>query len=628
MKKLYSTIFCFSLVHLFCFAQTPLPFEKYLVQQYNNSLGTKVYYSSMQAVADQTKENVYAFICQSGDLTYGGKTYSTSGNAGLLVQFKASTGEIVWNSNLGNQAVPLTNIESAIKDPDGNICVVARGDFQGGTSLLLSSQTFAFRNDMKPTVVVATFNPSTRLWTKVRFVYAPDQQGLTLTTKFDTSGNLYLCGTVTASNLYVDNNQVVTVGAVSGMQIFAYKENSQGTLVYKKQTDLIRASYIQNVLFEVDNTQNLYITGYISYITGAMSLDGVVVKNDTLSSASDYSYSDIFLYKLNSTGVVQFGKTYLYSGNENPRYIHALANGSLYLYGEYNGIMGNFPTTSGDLFYNRFIANISGTTGAFNWSYPINCNIYYSDRYPYNMLHDKDDNFYFTSGFYPGSISFMGSTFTKRNNKNGTSNTLCAKVSPSGTLLWGRVLGPVTTFETDYVDNPKVNEAEVGKSLFMQTSSLSYGTNTEFAWGAAAVPTTTMPGTMWGSMAAVNKNTGDIESGYYQGYTTSIELDSLDYFVLRNNTSSWDVARFKGNVASAINDITVDEKLAVYPNPVKDELMIRNLPAGANGIEIYNMDGKMVLKSSVVDNKVSVGKLVQGVYALKIKNDFVRFVKK
>lgn len=627
MKKLFTTIFVVFVANLYCFAQTPLPYEKYLVQQYNNSLGTSLYYSSIQVIADNTKENVYAFVCQAGDLTYSNQTYPAAGSAGHLLQFKASTGEIVWNSNLGNQTVPITNIESMVKDPNGNICMVARGDFQNGTTLSLGSQTFTFRSDMKPNMVVATFNPSTRLWSKVRFIYAPDQQGLTVTPQFDSSGNLYLCGTVTSSNLYVDNSQVVTVGSVAGMLIFAYKENAQGEFVYKKQTNLITASYIQNVLFEVDGSQNLYITGYISYITGAMSLDGVVVKNDTLFSAYDYSYSDIFLYKLNSTGAVQFGKTYLYSGNENPRYIHALSNGSLYLYGEYNGTMGNFPHTSGDQFYNRFIANISGSNGTFNWVYPINCNIYYSNRYPYNMLHDKDDNFYFTSGFYSSSIDFMGSTFAKRNSKNGTSNTLCAKVSPSGTLLWGRVLGPVTTFDTDYIDNPKVNSAEMGKSLFLQTSTLSYGTNTEFAWGAAAVPTTTMPGTMWGSMAVVNKNTGDIEYGYYQGYTNSVEIDSLDYFVLRNNFSSWDVARFKANLTSGIEEIRNDNSLVIYPNPVKDELLIRNLQATANLVEIYSMEGKMVMKAIINDNKVIVDKLAKGVYILKINNRITRFVK-
>jgi len=627
MKKLFTTIYVVLAANLLSVAQTPLPYEKYLVQQYNNSLGTSIYYSAIQFVADNSKENVYAFVCQAGDLTYGSKTYTAAGNAGLMLQFKTSTGEIVWNSNLGSQTVPLTNIESTVKDPNGNICIVARGDFQNGTTLSLGSQTFTFRSDMKPNLVVATFNPSTRLWSKVRFVYAPDQQGLTVTPQFDSSGNLYLCGTVTSSNLYVDNNQVVTVGSVGGMLIFAYKENAQGEFVYKKQTNLITPSYIQNVLFEVDGSQNLYITGYISYVTGAMSLDGIVVKNDTISSAYDYSYSDIFLYKLNPAGAVQFGKTYLYSGNENPRYIHALSNGSLYLYGEYNGTMGSFPQTSGDQFYNRFIANISGSNGAFNWVYPINCNIYYSNRYPYNMLHDKDDNFYFTSGFYPNSIDFMGSTFAKRNSKNGTSNTLCAKVSPGGTLLWGRVLGPVTTFETDYIDNPKVNSAEMGKSLFLQTSSLSYGTNTEFAWGAATVPATTMPGTMWGSMAAVNKHTGDIDYGYFQGYTIAIEIDSLDYFVVRNNYSSWDVARFKANLSSATEEIRNDNNLVVYPNPVKDELIIRNLHTAENPVEIYSMEGKMVMKSIINDNKAIVDKLAKGVYILKINNCVVRFVK-
>lgn len=629
MKKFYSTTFVILFVNLLCLAQTPMPYEDYLVQQYNNSLGTKLYYSVITTVADKARENVYAFVCQSGDLTYNGKTYTADGSAGLLLQFKTSTGEIAGSSSLGNQTVPLTSIESSAKDAAGNICIAARCNFQNGTSLTLGSQAFTFRTDMKPVMVVATFNPSTQLWNRVRFVYAPDQQGLIITPLFDPAGNFYICGTVTTSNLYIDNKQIVTVGATSGLQIFVQKENAQGTVIYNKQTNLINPSSIYNVLFEIDQTENLYITGDISYITGAMSMDGLVVKNDTLSNAYDYSYDDIFLYKIDSTGTVRFGKTYLYSGNECPLYLHALSNGTLYLYGEYNGAMGSFPYSSGELYYNRFIANISGDNGSFNWSYPINSNIYYSERYPYNSLVDKNENFYFTSGFYPGSITFMGNTFVKRNTKNGTSNTLCAKVSPSGSLLWGRVLGPVTTFETDYVDNPKVLYAEMGKSLFIQTSSLSYGTNTEFAWGAGAVPTTTLPGSMWGSMAVVDKNTGDIKYGYYQGYTSSIEIDSLDYFVLRNNYTSWDVARYKANVPSAVNGIYSNpENLIVYPNPTADKFCL-NTGDKAATVSIFNLNGALILTKQVTGNEpIDIGSLSQGVYTIKVLTGKVLAVKK
>ena len=629
MKRFYLFIYLGIFTCFFSFAQTTLPSEKYLIEQYNLNMSTKNSYSTIEALPDKTKENVYAFVSQSGDLTYNNQTYSASGTAGLLIQFKISTGEIVWSSTLGNLSVPLYRIESVLQDIDGNICMVARGDFQNGSELVLGNQTFAFRTDLKPTIVVATLNTSTHLWGKVRFIYAPDQQGLIVNPLFDKNGNFYICGTVNSSVLSIDNRQVESVGSIPGTNIFIYKEDATGKFIYNKQTSLVTSSSINNILFEVDNSENLFITGYISYITGAMSLDGVVVKNDTLSNKYDYSYSDIFLYKINSTGVVQFGKTYLYSGNESPLFLKAMPNGTLYLCGEYNGIMGNFPTTSGELFYNRFYSKISGENGTFLWSFPLYSDVYYSDRNSYHTMMDENNNLTTSANFCPLSVTFMGHTYQKTNSKTGTSNTLVARISSDGVLQWGNVLGPVTTFETNYIDNPKVDFAGIGSHLVLQTAPLLYGTNKDFAWGSGAIPSVSMSGGMWGNMAVIN-NSGDVVYGYYQEFTKTFEIDSLHYFALRNNVLSWDVVLFNTNSVNAVRNVSFkqENELKIYPNPVLDNLIIENLNITGDFIEIYNIDSRLVLKQVNVNNRIYVGKLQTGIYMLKIGNHYTRFIKK
>lgn len=629
MKKFYFILIFVFAANLFCTAQTVLPYEKELTEQYNFNLATTAYYSTMKIVADNSKENVYAFINGSGNITYSGQTITANGNAGILMQFKTGTGELVWSASLGNAAIPLTGIESAIIDPNGNICIAARGTFQAGVPLTLGSQTFAFRTDLIPNMVFATFNTSTRVWSKVKFLYAPTQQGFTATPMFDKTGNFYICGTVTLSELYVDNTLVASVGSVEGTNIYVYKENLQGAVVYNKQTFPVKPTGIENVIFELDHTDNLYITGYISYITGSISLDGVVVKNDTLSNKYDYSYTDIFLYKINPSGSVQFGKTYLYNGTEYPRFLHALSDGSLYLCGDYSGAMGDLPAGSGGQYYNRFIAKISGTNGAFNWSYAINSNVYYQERYAFFSLVDKNEDLYFSANFCPQSISFMGQTYTKRNDKKGTSNTLVAKVNATGVLQWGNVLGPVTTFPTSYIDNPRIQFGEVGSSrLILQVNSLSYGTNTEFAWGSGAIPTTTMYGGMWGNMAVVDNKTGNILNGYNQAYSETIEIDSVSFLALRNNYLSWDIARFKPQSTSGIVFPKVyDNEMIIYPNPATDELFIRNFPAMEHTLYIYSLEGKMVLKSTIPADKISVKDLPNGIYTVRVGDRISRFVK-
>ena len=628
MKKNYSTLVLVLVATLYCSGQTVLPYDKYLTTQYNINFSSASFYATSVLVTDNSKENVFAFFNNSGDLSYNGQTITANGTAAVLLQIKTATGELTWSTSLGNSTTPLYSVESAVKDPNGNITISARGTFTAGVPLTLGTQTFTFRTDMLPNMVFATLNPTTHVWSKVRFLYAPDQSGYTAEPKYDNSGNLYICGTVTTSALYIDNTTVESVAAVSGTNIFVYKENTLGTVVYNKQTVPVNPTGMYNVSFELDNSDNLFVTGYISYITGAISMDGVVVKNDTLSNAYDYSYSDIFLYKINPAGIVQFGKTYLYSGNEAPNFLHALTDGNLLLFGEYNGSMNGFPGTSGDLFYNRFISKISGSTGAFIWSYPINSNVYYQERYPFHALFDENGDSYFTVNFCPNSISFMGQTYQKRNSTNGTSNTLVAKVNSDGVLQWANVLGPVTTFETSYVDNPRVDYGMLGsKRLVLQVNNLSYGTNTDFAWGSGAVPTTTMPAGYLGNMAVVNKKTGEIANGYYQKFTETIELDSLSFFALKSDYGSWMVTLFKPQGSTGLSTVTSETELFVYPNPVSDELFIRNMPATSRTLYIYSLEGKTVLKSLPTDDKVSVKDLPDGIYTVRVGERFSRFVK-
>jgi len=631
MKNFYSILIFAFVVNLFCTAQTVLPYEKELIEQYNFNLAPTSSYSSLKLLLDNNKENVFAFLSGSGNFTYGGQTVVANGSASFLLQFKTSTGEMVWSTSMGNAATPLNFIEYAIKDPNGNICISARGNFQAGVPVTMGTQTFAFRTDMIPNVVFATFNPTTRVWSKVKFLYIANNQGFTASPMFDKTGNFYICGTVNSSALYVDNTLVASVGTIPSTIIYVYKENSQGTVVYQKQSTTIDArTYISNFIFEVDNAENLYITGDISYIYGAISMDGVIVKNDTLSNAYDYSYDDIFLYKINPSGTVQFGKTYLNRGNEAPRFLHALSNGSLYLSGEYSGQMNDFPPNSGSMNYNRFIANISASNGAFNWAFPIISDVYYQDRFPFTTLVDEAEDLYFSVNFCPNSFNFMGQTYQKRNNKYGTSNTLVAKVSSAGVLQWGNVLGPVTTFETSYIDNPRVNFGMVGsKNLVLQVSSLSSGTNKNFEWGSGPIPTTTISSGMWGTMAVVDRKTGDIANGYYQKFTETIEIDSVSFFALRNNDSwTWDLARFKPQSPNGIITPKVaDNEMIIYPNPVKDELFIKNLPTSNNALYIYSLEGKMVLKLTIQIEKVSVKDLPNGVYTIKVGDKNSRFVK-
>ena len=630
MKRFYSFLILTFVVHLFSVAQTELPYEKYLTEQFSYNLAPTNTYANFKTVLDNDKQNAYVFLTGNGAVTYNSQTIPSEGYTGLLLQISTSTGALIWSTTLGD-ATTNFGIESVIKQPNGNLTMYGRGYFQAGAPFKLGSQSFPFRTDLLPLGVFATFNPSTRLWSNVKFLYVVNNQGFSAEPKFDVQGNFYICGLLNASDLYIDNQLIASVGTNPGSILYAYKENAQGVMQYHKQTvTLDSRTSINNPIYQVDADGNLYIAGDISYIYGAISLDGFIVKNDTLANAYDYSYDDIFLYKINPTGTVEFGKIYLNSGNEAPRFLKALSNGTLCLSGEYSGKMNNFPPNSGYLNYNRFIANISGSTGNFNWAVPIPTDVYYQDRYPFYTLTDSNDAIYFSVNFTPDKLNFMGQVYSKRNNKYGTSNTLVAKISAAGEFIWGRVLGPLTTFETSFIDNPRIDFGMAGsKNLVLQVNNLSYGSNKNFAWGSDSVPTTTMSGGMWGNMAVVDKMTGNIVNGYSQKYTETMELDSVHFFAIRNNNSwNWDLTRFSPQSPDGIFTPADDgDSLSIYPNPVRNELFIKNTALAGQKVTIYSCEGKLMKESIIQSGKVSVKELPTGVFIMRVGEWYSRFIK-
>lgn len=620
-KKLFMLIPYFVSI-VFCFGQTPLVYEQFLTEQYKKQITPVHSYAALNVFADQNKQFIYAFLCQTGNIEYDGNTYQTDGDAGILLEINASTGAHVWHSILGNKTVPLTAIESSVIDKNGNLCIIAHATFSGGSSIQLGNQSYSYNTTNLPSRVIATFSFSDHAWSNVHFIYAPNHQGLSLFPKVDTKGNFYLCGTVTSTNLFIDDKQIVSGDSNSGMQIFVYKENSQGQKVYNKQTQNVTNTQLYNLQFEIDNEENFYIGGSLAYISGSISLDGFIVKNDTLSNKYDYSYQDIFLYKLDASGSVKLARTYLYSGNESILYLKTLKNGSICMVAEYSGLVQNLPASS-SLFYNRFVSNLSSSTGDFNWIKGLNCSIYYSNRYPYQNILDSEGNLYFMSKFFPSSVEFLGSRFVKRNNSYGASNTLCTKISPDGQLLWGKVLGPITTF-TDVIDNPGVIFAEIGSNLMIQTKAMSYGSNRNFEWGSDSIAEVSMYGSMYGDMAVIDKNTGNVRFGYYQGFDSNIELKTLDYFLVRNNYMDWDIARYNMPDYSGLSELN-SKNLQIIPDYLNKNISIKGLSPNSK-INIISMDGKIVKTLTNANSSISVSDLKPSLYLLQSGEKTGRFL--
>ncbi|AYN01129.1 T9SS type A sorting domain-containing protein [Chryseobacterium sp. 3008163] len=79
-----------------------------------------------------------------------------------------------------------------------------------------------------------------------------------------------------------------------------------------------------------------------------------------------------------------------------------------------------------------------------------------------------------------------------------------------------------------------------------------------------------------------------------------------------------------------IAEITKENKITLFPNPVKDVLYIKATDNKDYHYQIYNASGQMVKSGKFEDTKTDVSSLVQGVYLVRINNSetVVKIVKK
>ena len=80
----------------------------------------------------------------------------------------------------------------------------------------------------------------------------------------------------------------------------------------------------------------------------------------------------------------------------------------------------------------------------------------------------------------------------------------------------------------------------------------------------------------------------------------------------------------------AVNDISSQNKVALYPNPAKDIVTLQSAKT-ISEVKIYSVTGSIVKSiSKVSDNKINIADLPAGVYIVKINDsaEGVKLIKK
>jgi lysophospholipase L1-like esterase len=83
-----------------------------------------------------------------------------------------------------------------------------------------------------------------------------------------------------------------------------------------------------------------------------------------------------------------------------------------------------------------------------------------------------------------------------------------------------------------------------------------------------------------------------------------------------------------GEIPSAVGEISLDEKLVLYPNPVNDRLFVNADLSQAESVEIFSLMGQQMNTEILTDNSISTVSLAAGQYIIAIKNNEGRLVQR
>ena len=106
--------------------------------------------------------------------------------------------------------------------------------------------------------------------------------------------------------------------------------------------------------------------------------------------------------------------------------------------------------------------------------------------------------------------------------------------------------------------------------------------------------------------------------------------NGLNVFLTSGTNSVFELSQIKKLLFKAVSAIEPleNKSIQIYPNPVKDELFIKNAEQFSGLITIYGIDGRKVLVKNISEKDgIDVSALSRGVYILTVNNQAQKFSK-
>lgn len=496
-----------------------------------------------------------------------------------------------WASNYSGLA-PYNTLENTVIDNASNSYVTGEG--RANSSSLFTSEYLAKFN-----------NTGAFQWQRsITNPYpGPNNKGsFSRTSVLDNSGNVIIAGYVDSANSFFKG--------------FIQKYSPAGDSIwgaYSGINDTLR--YVKWMSMKMDISGNIYVAGYRYYLNSdfvksflvakynsagvlqwirsqkpnqvydifdfpfnlSLDISGNVFVSSTFTKTSS-STSDIYTFKLNSSGAFQWAYTYDGPASLADEFTSMTLDGSGDVYVE--GYGTNISPNNKEITCYK----LNGSTGLQQWAYRTRGNNSMNGDIPYKLTAGNSNDIYLTCSL--------------DDNSQGLNGVLIKLNSNTGTESWRRTLASSGSSNDKYCD-VKV----VSPGIVYVLGSLNYNSP-----GATII--TKKYNTAGDSLAAATINLPGVQNEFITGGPGNSILISGDFVV---TSSSANVFLVDYSVTTGINPVlnSTPDKFSLsqnYPNPFNPTTKISfNIPQTSNvTLNIFDATGKMV-RTLINDQSFATG---------------------
>lgn len=297
--------------------------------QWLKQLGGSLTQTAASFTLSNDKNYIYLALLNNGSCNFDGVNVITSGNFDIYIAKYNLNGNLIWVKEAAYGAENQTN-GRLIVDEQGNLILAGGylGDvtFYGETLPLISADPLVAQN------FIAKFDSSgIPLWSKS----INCNNSFTTIRSISCSNNSYYFSGQYIGNLTMDIGSINSNSAFRDGFIFKTNVNGTGQWI-RKLTSIDNDLYVYKHV--TDQSGNQYLTGY--YSGNRIKIDSTSTDTSKVNRFNVLNgFSDLFIAKYNSSGILQWAKSIGTSRNERTTSV-SFANNKIAITGSYEGKIG------------------------------------------------------------------------------------------------------------------------------------------------------------------------------------------------------------------------------------------------------------------------------------------------